>query len=102
MSERIALLHNPGPNVIFPSEMVKSLDTRTPTFVMCNPPFFSSAQEMEKKRQSKLHAPFASGNEISASEAIHADGGELGFVKKMIMESISLADKIEYNSQHKL
>ena len=52
---------------------------------------------MEEKRQNKYHAPFASENEIYTSEAIHADGGEVGFVKKMIAESRTLAHKIEYN-----
>lgn len=96
MSERIILLQNSEPNVIFPQELVDKLSSILPRFVMCNPPFYSSPKEMEEKRQNKSYTPFASENEIYASEAIHADGGEVGFVKKMIAESKSLSHKIEY------
>ncbi|PPQ78488.1 hypothetical protein CVT25_011829 [Psilocybe cyanescens] len=56
------------------------------TFTMCNPPFYGSADEVAQSAQEKELPPNAvcSGAEV---EMIYPDGGEEGFVGKMVEES---------------
>lgn len=64
------------------------------TFMMCNPPFFSSAEEVAASRQLKAgRAPAAP--TASANEEI-TDGGEVDFVSRMIAESVPLAAKVAW------
>lgn len=74
-------------------------DPRQKTFCICNPPFFSSSEEVvnSKNRTGKRKAP-KSMNAGSPSELIFEDGGELGFVKRILNESISLKDQIQIYS----
>ncbi len=67
-------------------------------FVVCNPPFFND--ELENKGMSsairkpeKRHGP-SSANTQRLHEAVYLDGGEVGFVKKIIDESIQIGSKI--------
>jgi 23S rRNA (adenine1618-N6)-methyltransferase len=65
---------------------------------MCNPPFYSSESElqgnMEKIRKpEKRHLP-NSINTGQLHESVFSDGGEVGFIKKMIDESIQIGKKI--------
>lgn len=67
------------------------------SFCICNPPFYSSKDEiLGQNRTGKRKGPnsFHSG---STSELI-TDGGELGFVKKILAESLELHDKIQIYS----
>lgn len=72
-------------------------NTQNVSFCICNPPFYSSKDEiLGQNRTGKRKAPnsFHSG---SSSELI-TDGGELGFVQKILAESLELQDKIEIYS----
>lgn len=71
-------------------------DSSPKTFCICNPPFFSSADEVVKSQnRTGKRKPPKSLNSGSSSELVFADGGELGFVKKILSESVQLQDKIE-------
>lgn len=57
-------------------------------FTMCNPPFYQSIAELVEHSENKPRR----GNELIASELelVHEDGGEYGFVKKYIEQSLQL------------
>ena len=59
-------------------------------FVMCNPPFYASAEEAEKenlKKQRKLGTSEESRNFAGMSHELWCNGGEALFVKRLIKES---------------
>ena len=69
-------------------------------FVMCNPPFFSNESEAIGKPEfirnpNKRHSA-SSANVAQYHEMIFEHGGEVGFVKKMIDESIIIGKRIKY------
>ena len=57
-------------------------------FTMCNPPFFNT----EVEAWSEKHA--SASNSANATERVYP-GGEVYFVRKMIIESVKLKDKIQ-------
>jgi 23S rRNA A1618 N6-methylase RlmF len=62
---------------------------------MCNPPFYSNDEEkIQNKQTSKRNAPH-SVNTAQQHEAI-VEGGEVGFVKQFINESLILKERIKY------
>jgi 23S rRNA (adenine1618-N6)-methyltransferase len=68
-------------------------------FVMCNPPFFKNESELigqsvEIRKPAKRHAPISI-NTGQLKEAIYEDGGEVGFIKRMIDESFILNKRIK-------
>ncbi|XP_026274624.1 U6 small nuclear RNA (adenine-(43)-N(6))-methyltransferase [Frankliniella occidentalis] len=66
-------------------------------FTMCNPPFFSSEEELEKTHKSRsANSPRPPPNNArtgSANEVV-VEGGEVAFVHKMIDDSQQAKDKI--------
>lgn len=64
-------------------------------FTMCNPPFYSSPEEVENLAAMKDLPPNAvcTGAPI---EMIYKDGGEVGFVGKMVEESLTFGTKCRY------
>ena len=56
-------------------------------FVMCNPPFFD-ARETPRQRQDTVAGSLAAPNEQFTS------GGEVGFVKRMIAESVVMGERV--------
>lgn len=75
------------------------VDPRQKSFCLCNPPFFSSIEEVRnsQNRTGNRKRP-RSATSGSPAELVFEDGGELGFVKRMIEESAELMDKIEIYS----
>jgi 23S rRNA (adenine1618-N6)-methyltransferase len=64
-------------------------------FLMCNPPFYSNDEEkIQNNETSKRNAPH-SVNTAQPHEAI-VEGGEVGFVKQFINESLILKERIKY------
>ncbi|KZS95456.1 hypothetical protein SISNIDRAFT_452063 [Sistotremastrum niveocremeum HHB9708] len=63
-------------------------------FTMCNPPFYSNLEEVAESKQLKEYEPFAvcTGSE---NEMITA-GGEVAFVKKMVVESLELRTRCRW------
>ena len=92
LNDKISFVLNPDINTVYPRSLLEELALNdNDKFLLCNPPFFSSMQDAKTRREAKAHQPLASGNEIAFTEAVHADGGELGFVKKLISGSERLA-----------
>lgn len=75
---------------------LKALGIHRAHFVMCNPPFYSSKEEMHESSFSKQSSPSAvcTGAEV---EMICPDG-EVGFVTRMIEESLDLGGQVQWYS----
>ncbi|SCX88191.1 23S rRNA (adenine1618-N6)-methyltransferase [Nonlabens sp. Hel1_33_55] len=66
-------------------------------FVMCNPPFYASAEEAEKenlKKQRKLGTSEESRNFAGMSHELWCNGGEALFVKRLIKESADFKEQV--------
>ena len=95
ISDRIQIIKNPDSTCIFPEELINLLDANATTskFVLCNPPFYTDSIDLESRRAFKRHKPISGQWEMSQEELGTELGGEIGFIKKMIQESIGLNDK---------
>lgn len=93
MGDRIQIIKNPDSACIFPKNLINLLDTSTSKFILCNPPFYTDLSELESSRAFKRHKPTLGRWEMSQEELGSELGGEVGFIKKMIQESIRLNDK---------
>ncbi|RCI01687.1 hypothetical protein CU098_007428 [Rhizopus stolonifer] len=89
LQDRIQLEYNRDPNKIFLLEKDISY-----AFCMCNPPFYSSQEEIERGLANKELEPSAvcTGNQ----DEMITEGGEYGFVKRMILESLELKTKVRW------
>ncbi len=66
-------------------------------FTMCNPPFFSSEEELEKtykSRSAKCPRPPPNNARTGSSNEVVVEGGEVAFVIKMINDSMEAKGKI--------
>lgn len=61
---------------------------------MCNPPFYTSREEMAQSSESKSQQP--SSVCTGADVEMVTKGGEVAFVTKMIDESLNLRDRIQW------
>ncbi|KAG5678536.1 hypothetical protein PVAND_008203 [Polypedilum vanderplanki] len=96
--EKIVLINQEGSNKIF--ENLFKHDSNHKTFCVCNPPFFSSKNELvlgSENRTGKRKRPRSSYKE-SSTETVFTEGGELEFVKKIFNESLELKEKVEIYS----
>ncbi|TGZ82941.1 hypothetical protein EX30DRAFT_328839 [Ascodesmis nigricans] len=64
-------------------------------FVMCNPPFYSSATDMLQSAEAKLLPPLTACTG-TPTEMVHAPDGELGFARKMLEESRQLGERVQW------
>lgn len=65
-------------------------------FVMCNPPFFASHQEVIFEFKSRKHSrPRPKNAFVAAPQEIVAHGGEVEFISRMIKESQTIQTKIK-------
>ncbi|KAJ5645831.1 hypothetical protein N7490_002203 [Penicillium lividum] len=91
LESRIHILQTDPKDSLFPLETLghNSLD-----FTMCNPPFYTSHEEMAASAEAKSHAPSSTctGAEVEMITA----GGEVEFVKHMIDESLQLRDRVKW------
>ncbi|KAF7732015.1 hypothetical protein EC973_007120 [Apophysomyces ossiformis] len=89
LDSRITIKHNDNPERIFLLD-----EDRTYHFCMCNPPFYSSQEEIEEGLRNKELEPSAvctgSDNEMVTA------GGEYGFIKRMINESVTYKTRIKW------
>lgn len=90
---RIQIIKNPDSTQIFPDILINLLDQTSPKFVLCNPPFYTDSIDLDSRRAFKRHKPISGQWEMSHEELGTELGGEVGFIKKMIQESIELKDK---------
>jgi 23S rRNA (adenine1618-N6)-methyltransferase len=90
LKDKIGLRHQPKPNQFF-NQMI--LPDEFFSFVVCNPPFFASAQEAQKASARKVkNLSKGKKNEVTLNfsgnqNELICEGGELKFVAKMIKES---------------
>ncbi|KAI4868023.1 hypothetical protein F4820DRAFT_172294 [Hypoxylon rubiginosum] len=64
-------------------------------FVMTNPPFYASAAELADLARQKARPP--SGACTGAPvEMVYADGGEVGFVRRLVDESLVLRERVQW------
>ncbi|KAE8145564.1 DUF890 domain protein [Aspergillus avenaceus] len=61
-------------------------------FTMCNPPFYTSREEMVSSAEAKERPPFSACT--GAEVEMVTDGGEIAFVSRMIEESLQLREKV--------
>ena len=65
-------------------------------FVMCNPPFYSSAEDMEAAYELKTMSPSAVCTG-STNEMI-CEGGDIGFAERILEESLKLRGRVRWYS----
>ena len=91
LGKRVRLAHSsPGDSLVPLDKMrIEELD-----FVMVNPPFYSSQEDMQASYIGKTAPPSAvcngSGNEMICP------GGDVGFVSRLITESLVLRDRVQW------
>ncbi|XP_070501531.1 U6 small nuclear RNA (adenine-(43)-N(6))-methyltransferase [Chironomus tepperi] len=97
LDEKVVLIDQEGGDKIF--EKLFAVDDSQKTFTICNPPFFTSEKEMTQgenrtgKRKRHHLSPMR-----ESLETVFSDGGELGFVTKILNESLELTNKIDIYS----
>ncbi|KAL0578575.1 hypothetical protein V5O48_003425 [Marasmius crinis-equi] len=69
-------------------------DTQTFDFTMCNPPFYSSAEDVAQSSEAKVSAP----NAVCTGAAIEmiTEGGESAFVRQMVEESTRFGTRCKW------
>lgn len=94
LSDYIFVVNQEGNQSIF--NKLFEHDPQQKSFCMCNPPFFSSPEEVSnsENRTGNRKRP-RSQNSGTPSELIFEDGGELGFVRKILSESLQLKEKVQ-------
>lgn len=75
-------------------EGVLNVDT-VYNFCMCNPPFFSSEEELDPKKVARTSSrPLPRNAHSGAPGELVCEGGELSFVNKIIQDSLKLKGQI--------
>ncbi|KAI8146820.1 hypothetical protein BJV82DRAFT_398662 [Fennellomyces sp. T-0311] len=89
LNDRITVRLNDTPERIFMLE-----DGKQYTFCMCNPPFYQSHDELQAALESKEVDPSAActGREYE----MVTDGGEYGFIERIMNESLIYKDRIQW------
>ena len=88
LQDVIKIIKNPDANTIFPSELISAITSRpgTTVFLVCNPPFYTDTEDLEARATFKRHKP---NNMTMTKDELGTElGGEVGFIKKMISESV--------------
>lgn len=66
------------------------------TFCMCNPPFFKSVDDLiGENRSGKRKASRTAGSHLQSTVELIVDGGEMGFIRKILSESLELKEKVK-------
>ncbi|KAF7515360.1 hypothetical protein PCG10_003376 [Penicillium crustosum] len=122
LESRIQIVHSDPTGPLFPLE---KLGRQTLDFTMCNPPFYTSFNELKQSAEQKEQEPFSVSvtNPTSRAKQLYTThpipltyhpvltcmktctgaavemvtrGGEVAFVKQMIDESLELRDRIQW------
>jgi U6 snRNA m6A methyltransferase len=93
LTNRIKLVKVPGPEKILPSPNILGIPRAD--FTMCNPPFYASQEDMEST-WSKADPPSAVCT--GAGVEMITEGGDEGFVLRMVDESRSIGAQIQWYS----
>ncbi|KAJ5345232.1 hypothetical protein N7452_003236 [Penicillium brevicompactum] len=91
LESRIRIIDSSSDGPLFPLEKLghERLD-----FTMCNPPFYTSRDELVESAKQKKRPPFSACT--GAEVEMVTRGGEVDFVRKMIDESLHLRDRIQW------
>ncbi|KAI9887988.1 MAG: hypothetical protein M1823_000245 [Watsoniomyces obsoletus] len=91
LQSRIKLIKRRPLDPLIPKELIESQDV---DFVMCNPPFYDSREEMLSLAEKKHRPPFSActGAEIE----MITPGGEIGFIQRLIDESVVLKEEVQW------
>ncbi|KAF3942232.1 hypothetical protein ABW19_dt0201112 [Dactylella cylindrospora] len=92
LENRITLISTSSSAIIFPPE-VADYEQRL-DFTMCNPPFYSSINDMMSSAKKKAVPPLSACTGSTGEMVV--DGGEVAFVGKMVDESVHLKEKIRW------
>lgn len=94
MDDRVTVVSQDNDTTIFETLFRECPDQKS--FCMCNPPFFSSPDAVTNSanRTGNRKRP-RSKNSGTSTELVFENGGELGFVKKILAESLELREKIQ-------
>lgn len=97
LTSRIHAHLSPSPEApLIPFEKLSegAEDSRRLDFTMCNPPFYSSVEDLATSKTFKSQKPTAicTGADIE----MICEGGDIGFVLHMLDESLILRDKIQW------
>lgn len=76
------------------SALLVLIQTQSIDFTMCNPPFYESAEEMLASAKAKQRPPLSACT--GAEVEMVTPGGEVAFVSRMIQESLTLRDRVEW------
>ena len=97
IADRINLIKNPDPFQIFNFELLRKLlkNDQNQKFVLCNPPFYTNQTDLELRRSFKRHKPVSGNWQMTEGEMGTELGGEVGFIKKMIQESLELPNDLK-------
>ncbi|KAJ4308151.1 hypothetical protein N0V94_009474 [Neodidymelliopsis sp. IMI 364377] len=92
---RTKMLHTTPSMPLIP---LGALDTQRLDFTLCNPPFFADFNEMEKSLSGEGKATGPNAICTGASNEMVCPGGDFGFVKRIVDESLVLRDKVTWYS----
>lgn len=92
LQSRITLVRSEPDSPIIPIDSV--LATEDVAFVMTNPPFYSSATEMEERAAEKALPPRTACT--GAPVEMVTDGGEVAFVGRLLDQSLALRERIQW------
>lgn len=97
LDDKIVVIDQNGSDKIF--EKLIAINDNQKTFTICNPPFFTSEKEMiEGENRTGKRKRYHSSPIRESLETVFNDGGELGFVTKILDESLQLRNKIDIYS----
>ncbi|KAJ5874602.1 uncharacterized protein N7529_003032 [Penicillium soppii] len=91
LDSRIRIINSDPDGPLFPLE---KLGHETLDFTMCNPPFYTSRNELIECAKQKKRPPFSACTGAEVEMVTH--GGEVDFVRKMIDESLHLRGRIQW------
>ncbi|KAJ1644743.1 hypothetical protein IWQ61_010386 [Dispira simplex] len=99
LADQVMVIDNSDqPQTVLPTTLFA--DGPPPTqgfdFCMCNPPFYESHREIHRLRQKKSRPPHAV-NQAQSNELV-VEGGEVGFINRMIVESCRWRTRIRWYS----
>lgn len=77
---------------------LEALGSQQLDFTICNPPFFTDSAEMEKSLSGEGKATGPNAICTGSNNEMICPGGDFGFVKRIVEESIVLRDKVTWYS----
>ncbi|XPS78201.1 23S rRNA (adenine(1618)-N(6))-methyltransferase [Ascochyta lentis] len=92
---RTKMLHTTSSMPLIPLE---ALSVQQLDFTLCNPPFFADSAEMEKSLSGEGKATGPNAICTGSNNEMVCPGGDLGFVTRIVNESLLMRDKVRWYS----